>query len=103
MKNVLIALGIIFGLGILGIIGLFVVGAMFAGSVVNEVKNNQEQVEVESKTVYTVGETIERDGKQLTVTKVERGYDTGNQFAQPASGKEFVKVTVELKNNSSRK
>lgn len=47
-----------------------------------------------------MGETATFDGKSITVTDVQRNYDTGNQFAQPESGKEFVIVTVQITNNS---
>ena len=52
------------------------------------------------KTEFAVGETATFDDKSITITNVQRNYDTGNQFAQPESGKEFVLVTVEITNNS---
>jgi hypothetical protein len=55
---------------------------------------------VEEKTEFAVGETIDIDSKQLTVTNVERNYETGNQFSKPESGNEFVLVTVTIQNNS---
>lgn len=54
----------------------------------------------EEKTEFAVGETATFDDKSITVTEVQRNYDTGNQFAQPESGKEFVIVTVNITNNS---
>ncbi len=54
----------------------------------------------EEKTEFAVGETATFDDKSITVTEVQRNYDTGNQFAQPESGKEFVIVTVNIVNNS---
>jgi hypothetical protein len=54
----------------------------------------------EEKTEFAVGETINIDSRQLTVTNVERNYQTGNQFSQPESGNEFVLVTVNIQNNS---
>lgn len=54
----------------------------------------------EEKTEFKVGETATFDDKSITVTDVQRNYDTGNQFAQPESGKEFVIVTVNIVNNS---
>ena len=54
------------------------------------------------KTEFKVGETASFDDKTLTVTDVQRNYDTGNQFAQPESGKEFVVVTVNIVNNSDK-
>lgn len=55
----------------------------------------------EEKTEFKVGETATFDDKSITVTDVQRNYDTGNQFAQPESGKEFVIVTVNIVNNSN--
>lgn len=54
----------------------------------------------EEKTEFAVGETATFDDKSITVTDVQRNYDTGNQFAQPESGKEFVIVTVQITNDS---
>lgn len=54
----------------------------------------------DSKMEFAVGETASFDDKSITITNVQRNYDTGNQFAQPESGKEFVLVTVEIANNS---
>lgn len=60
---------------------------------------SQDQ-KAEEKTEFKVGETASFDNKTITVTDVKRNYDTGNQFAQPESGKEFVIVTVNIVNNS---
>lgn len=64
--------------------------------------NSDSQAEkAEEKTEFKVGETATFDDKSITVTDVQRNYDTNNQFAQPESGKEFVIVTVNIVNNSS--
>jgi hypothetical protein len=62
--------------------------------------NSSENKSEEEKTEFKVGETASFDDKSITVTKVQRNYDTGNQFAQPESGKEFVIVTVKVTNDS---
>lgn len=54
----------------------------------------------DEKTEFKVGETASFDDKSIAVTDVQRNYDTGNEFAQPESGKEFVIVTVKINNNS---
>lgn len=54
----------------------------------------------EEKTEFAVGETATFDDKSITVTDVQRNFNTGNQFAQPESGKEFVIVTVNITNDS---
>lgn len=55
----------------------------------------------EEKTEFKVGETATFDDKSITVADIQRNYDTGNQFAQPESGKEFVIVTVDIVNNGT--
>lgn len=62
--------------------------------------STSDSKEAEDKTEFKVGETATFDDKSITVTKVQRNYDTGNQFAQPESGKEFVVVSVKIVNNS---
>ncbi|HEY1085540.1 MAG TPA: DUF4352 domain-containing protein [Candidatus Saccharimonadales bacterium] len=62
--------------------------------------SNSESKSAEEKTDFKVGETASFDDKSITITKVQRNYDTGNQFARPESGKEFVIVTVKITNNS---
>lgn len=71
-------------------------------TVTNTGSNNSTQTDkAEEKTEFKVGETATFDDKSITVTDVQRNYSTGNQFAQPESGKEFVIVTVNIVNNSS--
>lgn len=64
--------------------------------------NSTETKKAEEKTEFKVGEAASFDNKTVTVTDVQRNYDTGNQFAQPESGKEFVIVTVNIINNSDK-
>ena len=51
--------------------------------------------------VYKVGDVIHFEGEEIKVTNVQRNYNTGNEYSKPASGKEFVKVTVTIKNTSN--
>ena len=64
--------------------------------------NSTETKKAEEKTEFKVGEAASFDNKTITVTDVQRNYDTGNQFAQPESGKEFVIVTVKITNDSDK-
>jgi len=64
--------------------------------------NSASEKRAEEKTEFKVGETATFDNKSITVTDVQRNYDTGNQFAQPESGKEFVIITVNITNNSDK-
>lgn len=53
------------------------------------------------KTTFAINEAISFDGKEVTVTGVERNWDSGNEFITPESGKEYVKVSVTIKNSSN--
>lgn len=53
------------------------------------------------KDSYAVGETAKHKGVEMTVTKVEKSQ--GTEFDKPKDGKEFVVVTVNIKNNSNEK
>lgn len=61
----------------------------------------QDNNKTSEKTQFNVKETISFDSKEVTVTGVERNWNTGNQFITPEAGKEFVKVQVTIKNNSN--
>lgn len=65
-----------------------------------ESKTDSNNSAPEEKSEYNVGETIDFDGKEVTVTKVKRNYNTGNNFFTPKSGNEFVKVYIKIVNTS---
>lgn len=94
---------ILTGIGILVILGI-IVSAASGGSkgdtTSTDGNSSSSSSKQEEKTEFKVGETATFDDKSITVSNVERNYDTGNQFAQPESGKEFVVVTVDIANNS---
>lgn len=52
------------------------------------------------KTTYKVGDVIKFDDKQVTVTDLQRNWNSGNEYSQPDSGNEFVNVKVSIENNS---
>ena len=54
----------------------------------------------EEKTEFNVGDIIAFDGKELTVEKVERSWNSGNAYLKPKEGKEYVKVSVKIENKS---
>ena len=64
----------------------------------SQVQNNEPKKE--EKTEFKVGDIIAFDGKELTVEKVERNWDSGNTYMKPKDGKEYVKVTVKIENKS---
>lgn len=53
------------------------------------------------KDSYAVGETVKYKGVEMTVTKVEKS--NGSDFDKPKDGKEFVIVTVKIKNGNNDK
>ena len=54
----------------------------------------------EEKTEFNVGDIIAFDGKELTVEKVERNWNSGNSYLKPKDGKEYAKVSVKIENKS---
>lgn len=53
-----------------------------------------------AKKVYKVGDKISWDGKEITITDVDRNFKA--KYSKPKSGKEFVKVTINLSNESNK-
>lgn len=66
----------------------------------SDTSSNQKSDSASEKTKFAVNEVISFDNKEVTVTGVERNWNSNNQFIKPDSGKEFVKVQVTIKNNS---
>lgn len=66
----------------------------------NQSQRSSNNTENNDSNTYKAEETITFKGKEVTVTKVERNYNTGNSYIEPSEGKEFVKVTVSIKNVS---
>ena len=65
--------------------------------------SNVSNQEVEEKTDFAVGDVISYEGREVTVVSVERNYNSNNEFYQPESGKEFVKVSIKIENKSNEK
>jgi len=61
----------------------------------------QEEKEKEVKKDYQVGEVAVYEDIEYTVTKVEKSQ--GDDFDQPAEGKEYVIVYVKIENKSDEK
>lgn len=99
---------ILTGIGVFVILAIIVSAA--SGGSKNETASNtssngssssSSSNKQEEKTEFKVGETATFDDKSITVTNIERNYDTGNPYLKPESGKEFVVVTVDIANNGS--
>lgn len=94
---------------VLALIAIGVIASASGGDkgaeVVNKSSNDQsEQVgseAAEEKTQFNVGEDISFDSKTVTISNVERNWNSGNQFITPDSGNEYVKVQVDIQNNSN--
>ncbi|MFZ2545137.1 MAG: DUF4352 domain-containing protein [Candidatus Saccharimonadales bacterium] len=89
---------------ILALVVIGSIGSAIGGGEKNNDGNGTASTQTtkqEEKTDFKVGETATFDDKSITVTEIQRNYDTGNQFAQPESGKEFVIVTISIANNSN--
>ena len=65
--------------------------------------SNVSNQEAEEKTDFAVGDVISYEGREVTVVSVERNYNSNNEFYQPESGKEFVKVSIKIENKSNEK
>ena len=63
----------------------------------SQTQNSESKKE---KTEFNVGDIIAFDGKELTVEKVERNWNSGNAYLKPKDGKEYVKVSVKIENKS---
>lgn len=64
----------------------------------SQIQNKESKKE--EKTEFKVGDIIAFDGKELTVEKVERNWNSGNAYMKPKDGKEYVKVLVKIENKS---
>lgn len=56
-----------------------------------------------SSEVFKVGDIVKSGDYEITVKNVEHNYTSSNQFVKPADGKEYVRVSVEVKNTSNDK
>ena len=63
----------------------------------SQTQNSESKKE---KTEFNVGDIIAFDGKELTVEKVERNWNSGNAYLKPKDSKEYVKVSVKIENKS---
>lgn len=69
---------------------------------IKETKEAESQTEAEEKSEFTVGDTVEAD-KGLTITILAAAeYTSENQFIQPADGKIFYKIDIEMENTSDK-
>lgn len=64
--------------------------------------NNIDTTEqaAEEKSDFAIGDIIAYEGREVTITSVERNYNTNNEFYQPESGKEFIRVSIKIENKS---
>lgn len=88
---------------ILAVIALYMAYSMHKGleTVVNEVGGTIENITKEEKVECNQGEEGILGNGAITVTKVERS--KGDKWNKPSSGKEYVIVTVNIKNKGTEK
>lgn len=65
--------------------------------------NSSSNSDSSEKDTFAVGDVISYDNKEITVTKVQRNYNTGNEYIKPESGKEFIKINIKIENKSNEK
>lgn len=90
---------------VLVIIGLGIIGAAGGGNSPSTTSSGTQKANEQKapeKSEYAVAEAITIDKQTLTVNKVTRDFNTGNQFSQPESGKEFVVLEIAIANNDSK-
>lgn len=89
-------MSVILGLIVLGVIGSAMGGGNSGNTSSSGSNSSTKQPE---KTEFAVAETATIGDQSVTVSKITRDYQTGNQFAKAETGKEFVVVEVLLQNN----
>ncbi len=68
-------------------------------STVSKVSTTSENSTAEdTKSEYNVGDVIAFDGKEFTVTKVQKNFSI--KYSEPKSGYEFIKLDVKIENKS---
>lgn len=71
-----------------------------SGGSSEQASNTNSGSSSDANTPFAVGDIISLDGQEVSVVSVERAYDTGNQFVTASDGNEYVKVNLQIKNNS---
>lgn len=63
--------------------------------------SNQSQTESNQNKEFAVGDTIAIDGQEVKVVSVEHNYTPTQQYVTLPEGKEYVKLNLQIRNNSS--
>ncbi len=87
-------------IGVLILLGV-IVSASNSGKQTATKVGEQSSSQTQEKTTFKVGDVISIDDKKVSVTSIERNWNSGNDFIKPDSGNEYVKVQVSIENNSS--
>lgn len=100
-KGLLIGVFSCLGLLVIAFIIIIVVAVVAgSGNKTSTTGAKNQTTKTTTKSEYAVNEPITIGDQTLTVTSVQRNFNTGNEFSQPQAGKEYVIVTVKLENNS---
>ncbi|MBQ2671322.1 MAG: DUF4352 domain-containing protein [Clostridia bacterium] len=88
---------------IAGIIFLSVIGKYNDNTAKKIGKTASDNSAIDSKadkeTEFKVGDIISFDGKEISITNIQRNYNVG-EYKKAKSEKEFIKITIKIKNQS---
>lgn len=87
---------------ILGAVAMGAGGKKDTATKVGGTSSSQTDQKKSEKTTFKVGETIAFDEKEVTVVSVEHNWSSGNEYIKPDSGKEYLKVQVQIVNKSDQ-
>lgn len=69
----------------------------------NETSTSETSDDDNSQKTFKVGDIIAIESQEMTITSVDRNWNSSNQFVKPAEGKEYIKVNITLTNKSDDK
>lgn len=62
--------------------------------------NSSASTDSDKTVEHKVGETIDIEGKKLTIKAVTKDYKSGNEFLKPGAGNQYIKVDLNIKNDT---
>ncbi|MGX7153413.1 DUF4352 domain-containing protein [Enterococcus sulfureus] len=88
------------------VVVIFIIGALGGGEekatkVASNNSSNTKTSETTKEETFNVGDTADLKGYQITVNSVE--FSNGNEYQQPAEGKQYVIINITIKNNTGDK
>lgn len=88
------------------VVVIFIIGALGGGEdkatkVASDNSSATKTSESAQEETFNVGDTADLKGYQITVNSVE--FSNGNEYQQPAEGKQYVIINITIKNNTGDK